>query len=228
MPPDRVTPDRIAHWGDRRRISVGLLGGSFNPAHAGHIHIVRLALRRLRVQQVWLMVSPGNPLKAQNGMAPFADRLASALALADGRRVVATSIERALGTRYTFDTLRALRRRFPRIRFVWIMGADNLVQLPRWQRWVGIARGMPFAVMPRPTYNQRALSGQAAQRLRRALLPAHSAPALAMRRPPAWTFLPARQNGQSATALRLQRALTWPPDHATDGMQVRKDRRHRP
>ena len=121
------------------------------------------------------MVSPGNPLKAQNGMAPFADRLASARTLADGRRVVATSIERALGTRYTFDTLRALRRRFPRIRFVWIMGADNLVQLPRWQRWVGIARGMPFAVMPRPTYNQRALSGQAAQRLRRALLPAHSA-----------------------------------------------------
>ena len=174
------------------------------------------------------MVSPGNPLKAQNGMAPFADRLASARTLADGRRVVATSIERALGTRYTFDTLRTLRRRFPRIRFVWIMGADNLVQLPRWQRWVGIARGMPFAVMPRPTYNQRALSGQAAQRLRRALLPAHSAPALAAQRPPAWTFLPARQNGLSATVLRGERTLTWPPKHATDTTLATKDRSHRP
>jgi len=204
------------------------LGGSFNPAHAGHTHIARLALQRLRVQQVWLMVSPGNPLKTQNGMAPFADRLASALALADGRRVVATSIERALGTRYTFDTLRALRRRFPRIRFVWIMGADNLVQLPRWQRWVGIARGMPFAVMPRPTYNQRALSGQAAQRLRRALLPAHSAPALAARRPPAWTFLPARQNALSATMLRGERTLTWPPKHAIGVSLAAKDRSHRP
>ena len=174
------------------------------------------------------MVSPGNPLKPQAGMAPFADRLASALAYADGRRVVVTSIERALGTRYTFDTLQALRRRFPRIRFVWIMGADNLVQLPRWQRWVEIARGMPFAVMPRPSYNQRALSGQAAQRLRRALLPAHSAPALAERRPPAWTFLPARQNGLSATVLRGQQTLTWPPDHATSVLPAMKDRSHRP
>ena len=207
---------------------MGLLGGSFNPAHAGHMHVARLALQRLRVRQVWLMVSPGNPLKTQTGMAPFTDRLASALAMADGRRVVATSIERALGTRYTFDTLQALRRRFPRIRFVWIMGADNLVQLPRWQRWIGITHGMPFAVMPRPTYNHRALSGQAAKRLRRALLPAHSAPVLATRHPPSWTFLPARQNGLSATLLRGQRTLTWPPDHATGVPPTIKDRRHRP
>ncbi len=194
---------------------MGLLGGSFNPGHAGHLHIARLALRRLRLDQVWLMVSPGNPLKRMAGMAPFADRLASARALADGRRIVATAIERTLRTSYTYDTLRALRRRFPRIRFVWLMGADNLVQLPRWQRWIGIARTMPFAVMPRPSYNQRALSGQAAQRLRRALTPSDAAAVLALRPAPAWTFLPARQNGLSATVLRSQQALTWPPIRAS-------------
>lgn len=189
-------------WGHRRRIRVGLLGGSFNPAHAGHLHIARLALQRLRLDQVWLLVSPGNPLKEAAGMAPLPDRLASAGRIADGRRIVATQIEARLHTRYTFDTLRALRRRFPRVRFVWLMGADNLVQLPRWQRWAGITRTMPFAVMPRPTYNQRALAGQAAQRLRPALLPARAAPALAGSKAPAWTFLPARQNALSATALR--------------------------
>jgi len=182
-----------------------LLGGSFNPAHAGHLHIARLALQRLRLDQVWLLVSPGNPLKQSAGMAPFVDRLASAQQIAGGRRILATGIEALLRTRYTFDTLQALRRRFPRVRFVWLMGADNLVQLPRWQRWTGIAGAMPFAVMPRPTYNQRALAGQAAQRLRTALRPARSAHSLAERPAPAWTFLPARQNPLSATALRAAR-----------------------
>lgn len=197
-------------WGHRRRIRVGLLGGSFNPAHAGHLHIARLALQRLRLDQVWLLVSPGNPLKEAAGMAPMADRLASAGRIADGRRIVATGIEARLHTRYSFDTLRALRRRFPRVRFVWLMGADNLVQLPRWQRWAGITQTMPIAVMPRPTYNQRALAGQAAQRLRPALLPARAAPALAGSKAPAWTFLPARQNALSATALRARGGFPLP------------------
>ena len=197
-------------WGHRRRIRVGLLGGSFNPAHAGHLHIARLALQRLRLDQVWLLVSPGNPLKEAAGMAPLADRLISAGRIADGRRILATGIEARLHTRYTFDTLRALRRRFPRVRFVWLMGADNLVQLPRWQRWGGITRTMPFAVMPRPTYNGRALAGQAAHRLRPALLPARAAPALAGRTAPAWTFLPARQNPLSATALRANGGFPLP------------------
>jgi len=204
-------PDPVPSWGHRRRIRVGLLGGSFNPAHAGHQHIARLALQRLRLDQVWLLVSPGNPLKEAAGMAPLADRLASAARIADGRRIVATGIEARLHTRYTFDTLRALRRRFPRVRFVWLMGADNLVQLPRWQRWGGITRAMPFAVMPRPTYNGRALAGQAAHRLRPALLPARAAPALADRPAPAWTFLPARQNPLSATALRANGGFPLPP-----------------
>jgi nicotinate-nucleotide adenylyltransferase len=189
---------------------VGLLGGSFNPAHAGHLHIARAALKRLRLDQVWLLVSPGNPLKPTSGMAPLPERLRSASRVADGRLVVATAIEAALRTRYTFDTLRALRRRFPRVRFVWLMGADNLLQLPRWQHWTGIARLLPFAVMPRPSYNQRALAGKAAHRLRHALRPPREAPALAAEPGPAWTFLPMRQNKLSATALRRAGTASTP------------------
>ena len=209
-----VAPDPLPAWGDRRRTRVGVLGGSFNPAHEGHLHVAKLALQRLRLDQVWLMVSPGNPLKPSNGMAPMAERLISAQGIADGRRIVATAIESRLHTRFTYDTLRALRRRFPLVQFVWVMGADNLVQLPRWQHWTGIAATMPFAVMPRPTYNQRALTGQAAQRLRPALLPARAAPVLAQTAVPAWTFLPAQQNPTSATAIREQGRteprLAWP------------------
>ncbi len=103
---------------------IGLLGGSFNPAHAGHRHIIDLARKRLRLDQVWLLVSPGNPLKPQRGMAPLSQRLAAARALADGRRVIISAVERVFGTRYTIDTLRRLLRQFPRVHFVWLMGAD--------------------------------------------------------------------------------------------------------
>ncbi len=138
----------------------------------------RVALRKLRLDQVWLMVSPGNPLKSSHGMAPMLDRLASAGTIADGRKILATAIESHLGTRYTADTLRELRRRFPRATFVWIMGADNLVGLPRWRDWMDIARTMPFVVLPRPTYNQRALAGQASKRLRPAFRSPRHASAL--------------------------------------------------
>ncbi len=207
-------PDPIPDWGDRRRTRIGVLGGSFNPAHAGHLHVARLALQRLRLDQVWLLVSPGNPLKASHGMATLADRLDSARGIADGRRIVATTIEARLHTRFTYDTLRALRLRFSRARFVWLMGADNLVQLPRWQHWTGIAATMPFAVVPRPTFNQRALAGQAAHRLRAALRPSREGPLLAALGSPAWTFLPAEQNPISATAIRelgqSEPRLAWP------------------
>ncbi|MBR0678695.1 nicotinic acid mononucleotide adenylyltransferase, partial [Roseomonas alkaliterrae] len=138
---------RPGRFGDGRRRRVGLLGGSFNPAHQGHLHVARRAAAALRLDEVWLMVSPGNPLKPTRGMAPLAERLASARAIARGRRIIATDIERALGTRYTADTLRLLRRRFPRARFVLVVGADNLVQLPRWRRWREIARGTALAVL---------------------------------------------------------------------------------
>ena len=188
---------------------IGLLGGSFNPAHEGHRHVAELARRRLRLDQVWLMVSPGNPLKPREGMAAFADRLASAASVADGRRVVATGVERGLGTSYTVDTLRALRRRFPRTRFVWLMGADILAELPRWRRWRELVRLVPFAVLPRPPYTRRALAGRAARRLRACRIPARAAASLASRGPPAWVFLPARESGCSATALRGMGRVVW-------------------
>jgi nicotinate-nucleotide adenylyltransferase len=188
--------------GDRRLRRIGLLGGSFNPAHDGHRHVAEAVRRALRLDEVWLLVSPGNPLKPRAGMAPLAERLASARAVADGRRIVATDIERPLGTRYTLDTLRALRRRFPRARFVFVIGADNLVQLPRWVGWTRLAARMPIAVLPRPGWTRRALAGKAARRLARhrrrpgALL-AGPAPAHAP-----WAFIRAAEHPASATAIR--------------------------
>ena len=125
---------------------VGLLGGSFNPAHSGHRHVADIARARLRLDQVWLMVSPANPLKPARGMAPLSDRLASAQAIGDGRHVLATDIEARLGTRHTVDTLARLRTRFPRASFVWLMGADNLVQFHRWGRWRDILRSVAAGV----------------------------------------------------------------------------------
>jgi nicotinate-nucleotide adenylyltransferase len=192
--------------GDRRRRRIGLLGGSFNPAHDGHRHVAEMVKRALRLDEVWLLVSPGNPLKPRAGMAPLAARLASARAIADGRRIVATDIEAALGTRYTVATLAALRRRFPRARFVFVVGADNLVQLPRWKRWTEIARDTPLAVLPRPGWTRKALAGQAARRLARhrrapgALL-AGQAPAHAP-----WAFVVAPEHAASATAIRAGQA----------------------
>jgi nicotinate-nucleotide adenylyltransferase len=128
----------VPFYGHRYRLRVGLLGGSFNPAHDGHRHVAEVAQQRLRLDQVWLLVSPGNPLKRQDGMASMANRLASAQRISDGRRVRATGIEQRLGTRYTVDALRALRRLFPRVQFVWLMGADILAELPAWKRWLDV------------------------------------------------------------------------------------------
>jgi nicotinate-nucleotide adenylyltransferase len=190
---------------------IGLLGGSFDPAHAGHRHVAETALARLRLDQVWLLVSPGNPLKRAAGQAPLARRLASAQAVASDRRILATDIERHFPTRYTLDILRILRKRFPRARFVWLMGADNLVQFPRWHGWQAIARIVPFAVLPRPNYNYPAQGGQAAKRLRRSRRPPRQAPLLAGMGSPAWTFLATRQNALSATAIRAAAQIAAPP-----------------
>jgi nicotinate-nucleotide adenylyltransferase len=195
-------PDPVPRFGHRHRLRVGLLGGSFNPAHAGHRHVADVGLQRLRLDQVWLLVSPGNPLKQQVGMATMGERLASARGISDGRHILATGIEQKLGGRYTVDALRALRRLFPRVEFVWLMGADILVQLPAWKRWMDVIRAVPFAVLPRPSYNQRALASQAAKRLRPAMRLARTAGQLAATSTPSWVFLPASQNAISATALR--------------------------
>ncbi|MEQ8827725.1 MAG: nicotinate-nucleotide adenylyltransferase, partial [Parvibaculum sp.] len=143
-------------------LKVGLLGGSFNPAHEGHLHITKMCLKALGLDRVWWLVSPGNPLKPVKGMAPFAERLASAEAMARDPRIVVSDIETRLGTRYTADTLAALTGRFPEIRFVWLMGADNLRQLPGWDRWTEMMALVPVAVFDREPYSWNVLTGQAA------------------------------------------------------------------
>lgn len=194
-------------WGGRQRLRVGLLGGSFNPAHAGHHHIAEQALKLLRLDQVWLLVSPQNPLKAASGMAPQAVRLASARAVLGGHpRLKATGLESALGTRYTADTLDRLKIRFPQVRFIWLMGADNLAQIARWARWTRIFRTVPVAILARSPYSQKALAAKAARRLSRFRLPDAAAAGLADRAPPAWTFLHTRLHPASATAIRQDAA----------------------
>jgi nicotinate-nucleotide adenylyltransferase len=186
-------------WAGRR---VGLLGGSFNPAHDGHRHVSLALMHRLRLDAVWWLVSPQNPLKPAIGMAPFAERLAGAAAAAHHPRIVATGIEQALGTRFTADTLDALRRRFPETRFVWLMGADNLLQIGRWNHWTRILEGVPIAVHGRAPYSVRAARGMAAERYRAARVPVTQAAALADAAPPAWIFVLTRGHPASATALR--------------------------
>lgn len=148
------------------------------------------------------MVSPGNPLKPAAGMGRFTDRLASARKIADGRRLVATDIEARLGTRYSADTMAALRMRFPRAHFVWIIGADNLLGLPRWRHWTRLVRDATLAVLPRPGYNHMALRGEAGTRLAHVRHNAREAPILASLVAPAWIFVPAAQHNASATAIR--------------------------
>lgn len=195
---------------------IGVLGGSFNPAHDGHRHVARLARRRFGLDQVWLMVSPGNPLKPARGMAPFAERLAGAQGIADGRRILATGIERAIGTRHTWATLARLHRLFPRADFVWLMGADNLEHFARWQHWHRIVSKTALGVLPRPEHNMAALAGRAAHCLRHARLPARQAGLLAAAPAPAWIFLPAAQNALSATALRAATSSASAPAAATN------------
>ena len=190
-----------------RKRQVGLLGGSFNPAHAGHLHISRLALRRLGLDQVWWLVSPQNPLKPARGMAPLDERLAGARALLAGDAdIVATDLESKMGTRYSLDTLRALKARYPDTHFVWLIGADNLAQMHRWRGWREIFRTVPIAVFPRAPYSLGALGSAAARRFKAARLPQSQARRLARQRPPAWVFLRAPLHGESATRLRRMRA----------------------
>ncbi len=187
---------------------IGLLGGSFNPAHEGHAYISQEALKRLGLDAVWWLVSPQNPLKPVAGMAAFADRLAAARRVASHPRIRVTDIEARIGTRYTADTLAALTRRYPAARFVWLMGADNLVQLPSWQRWSSIVNSVVIAVFARRPYDSNALSGKAARRFGYCRVPIGAAATLADRQPPAWLFLPLRRHPAAATDLRD--AGIWP------------------
>jgi nicotinate-nucleotide adenylyltransferase len=178
------------------------MGGSFNPAHGGHRFVALQTIRALGLDEVWWLVSPGNPLKDRAGMATLAVRYASAFAMARRAPIRPTVIERDLGTRFTVDTLRALRRRYPHIRFVWIMGADNLRQFHLWKDWRGIARSMSIAVVARPGYDAPVRGTSAMTWLRRFVLRSHQCGSWTQWRPPALVHLRFRPDPRSATQLR--------------------------
>ena len=186
----------------RPAIYTGLLGGSFNPAHGGHRRITLGAIAALGLDEAWWLVSPGNPLKAADGMAPLAARFASARNQARRAPIRVTAIERELGTRFTVDTLRALVRRHPGRRFVWLMGADNLAQFHRWRDWRGIARTVPIAVVARPGYDGLALASPAMAWLGRFRRSAASFRNRAGWSAPALVILRFDPDPRSATALR--------------------------
>jgi nicotinate-nucleotide adenylyltransferase len=184
--------------------AVGLLGGSFDPAHEGHLHITREALKRFGLSRVWWLVSPGNPLKLQ-GPAPMAARLDRARAVIGGDpRVVVTDIEARLGTRYTAETLRALRRAYPGVRFVWLMGADNLAQFHRWKDWDQIMRTVPIGVFARPGTRLAARGSRAAEEYAAWRVPVVAARALPFRQAPAWCFVDVPMSGLSSSAIRAR------------------------
>ncbi len=185
-------------------LRIGLLGGSFNPAHEGHNHVSDVAMKRLGLDYVWWLVSPQNPLKPAMGMAPLDQRVEFARARARHPREIVMDIERALGTRYTIDTVIALQRRFPQVHFVWLMGSDVLRSFHRWKRWREIALRLPIAVVLRPQTALAPLTATMAQRFRGHFTSA--ARDFALRRPPALIVLDAPRNPVSATAIR---AAKW-------------------
>jgi len=184
--------------------SIGLLGGSFDPAHAGHAHITREALKRFGLDQVWWLVSPGNPLKA-HGPAPLAERMAQAREVMHHPRVRVTDIEARLGTRATADTLAALHAVYPGVRFVWLMGADNLAQLHRWRNWRFIMDTVPVGVLARPDERISARMSVAARVYRRFRIDGQDCHSLARAPAPAWCFVNVPMIEMSSTAIRARR-----------------------
>lgn len=183
-------------------LRIGLFGGSFNPAHDGHRLASLTALRRLQLDRVWWLVTPGNPLKDNAALPPLAQRVARSRAIADHARIQVTGIEASLRTRYTADTLRALTLRCPGVRFVWIMGSDNLASFHRWNEWRAIARLMPIAVIDRPGSTHSAVASPASAWLARWRIPENQAAAIAGAKAPAWVFLHGRRSALSSTMLR--------------------------
>ena len=181
---------------------VGLLGGSFNPPHAAHRAISLFALKRLKLDRVWWLVTPGNPLKDHDGLRDLDARAEAARKMAGDPRIDVSCLESVIRTRYTVDTISYLRRRASGLRFVWIMGADNLAQFHRWQNWRRIASEVPIAVIDRPPQSFRALAAPAAQALARYRLPENQAARLADQRAPAWVFLTGMKLNLSSTGLR--------------------------
>jgi nicotinate-nucleotide adenylyltransferase len=185
-------------------LRVGLLGGSFNPPHEAHRAISLFAIKRLKLDRVWWLVSPGNPLKQRGGLRDLEPRAEAARQIARDPRIDVSCLESVIGTRYTVDTITYLTRRLSGLRLVWIMGADNLAQFHRWQNWRRIASEVPIAVIDRPPQSFRALAAPAAQALARYRLPENQADKLADRSAPAWVFLTGLKLNMSSTGLRNQ------------------------
>ena len=180
---------------------IGLLGGSFDPAHEGHVHITREAMKRFGLTRVWWLVSPGNPLKSR-GPAPLAQRMTRAQAIMRDPRVTVTDIEARLGTRYTAQTLAQLKARYPGVRFVWLMGADNLAQFHRWQDWTWIMENVPVGVLARPLDRISARMSPAARVYRRDRISGRASQLLGRSDAPAWCFVNVAMSRQSSTAIR--------------------------
>jgi|SRR5690348_1029304 len=202
-----------------RGMAIGLFGGTFDPPHEAHVGATLLAMKRLGLDRVWWLVTPGNPLKNTNGLAPLAARIAAARALTHDTRIDVTGLEAVIKTRYTYDTISWLVRRCPGVRFVWIMGADNLRSFHRWQRWRDIARLVPIAVVDRLGPSLYASAGTAGQALARFRLPESAARSLVNRKPPAWIYLHGLKSPLSSTALR---ALRRKPPHTAGAEPTKK------
>ncbi|MCE1235567.1 MAG: nicotinate-nucleotide adenylyltransferase [Hyphomicrobiales bacterium] len=181
---------------------VGLFGGSFNPPHLGHLHVAETALQRLRLDRLWVMVTPGNPLKETAGLPTLARRIAAARRLMDDPRIVVTALEAGFGSPYSWRTVERLTRLRPTVRFVWVMGADNLASFHRWQHWRRIAAALPLAIVDRPGASMTPLSAPAALAFAPHRLPEAEAGELALRRAPAWVFLHGPRSALSSTELR--------------------------
>jgi nicotinate-nucleotide adenylyltransferase len=184
---------------------IGLFGGTFDPPHAAHLGATLLAMKRLRLNRMWWLVTPGNPLKDTRGLQPLEKRMAAARALTRHPRIDVTGLEAVIKTRYTYDTLDYLVRRCPGVRFAWVMGADNLRSFYRWQNWRGIANLLPIAVVDRMGSSLYATGGRAPQALARYRLPERLAHTLVGRKPPAWVYLHGLKSPLSSTALRTLR-----------------------
>lgn len=190
----------------RPGMAVGLLGGSFDPAHAGHVHLTRTALKRFALDRVIWLVSPGNPLK-DRGPAPLDQRMAQARAVMRDSRVIISDFEAQVGTRYTAATLEALQSAYRGVNFVWLMGADNLQQFHRWDRWQEILHRVPLGVLARPGWRQAALHSRAARQYRAARISLRAAPLLATCQTPAWCFVNMPMMPVSSSQIRAQG--TW-------------------
>lgn len=184
---------------------IGLFGGTFDPPHQAHLAASLLALKRLKLDRVWWLVTPGNPLKNTKGLAPLNERIAAARALTHHPRIDVTGLEAVIKTRYTYDTVSWLRARCPGVRFVWIMGADNLRSFHRWQKWRDIANLVPIVVVDRLGPSLYAGASPAGQALRTARIPEEAVSTLPDRKAPAWSFLHGLKSPLSSTALRALR-----------------------